>query len=422
MCIFFKSSPFFPVNCNLDPHVVALNPSFTWFISLFLIMICLRKSLMSSSHLFFGLPIIRLVLYFELSSGFHSAAFFTHLSLGDVAILEANFPFHLPVCFVPASNLCVFHLVDCVSCASSYIVEPVFFFNLSRVDVFFWVFIEWCSAVHVIFRFGALVIAAFVINATVFSFVVISFFNRVLDNLFFNFFVFSFRLNDEAPASCVESIESSFRVHGSETMFQMRSKESGRPWRRRDASGVWACISSMLIPVCISGMLSMLLWSYSWFRLSPVDRKRFSDPNISRFHFLPIFLCQCHRFSCIFLCRGSCCFHCLRIFVLFGWIVRPTFSVASLNSHIMFCICPFGCCEQHHVVGESQVRQAVSFLVAQVDTHSFFLCHFGTTFFNAYCSTVLKSRLDSGSPCLEPFWISKISLSSSVCNDAFWSL
>ena len=41
---------------------------------------------MSSSHLFFGLPIARLVLYFELISGFHSAAFFTHLSLGDVAI------------------------------------------------------------------------------------------------------------------------------------------------------------------------------------------------------------------------------------------------------------------------------------------------------------------------------------------------
>ena len=48
---------------------------------------------MSSSHLFFGLPIALLVLYLELSSGFHSAAFFYHLSLGDVAILNANFHF-----------------------------------------------------------------------------------------------------------------------------------------------------------------------------------------------------------------------------------------------------------------------------------------------------------------------------------------
>ena len=32
------------------------------------------------------------------------------------------------------------HPVDSVSCASSYVVEPVFFFNLSRVDVFFRVF------------------------------------------------------------------------------------------------------------------------------------------------------------------------------------------------------------------------------------------------------------------------------------------
>ena len=48
---------------------------------------------MSSSHLFLGLPIALLVLYFELSSGFHSAAFINHLSLGDVAILSANFYF-----------------------------------------------------------------------------------------------------------------------------------------------------------------------------------------------------------------------------------------------------------------------------------------------------------------------------------------
>ena len=46
---------------------------------------------MSSSHLFFGLPIALLVLFLELSSGFHSAAFLIHLSLGDVAILNANF-------------------------------------------------------------------------------------------------------------------------------------------------------------------------------------------------------------------------------------------------------------------------------------------------------------------------------------------
>ena len=48
---------------------------------------------MSSFHFFFGLPIVLLVLYLELSSGFHSAAFFSHLSLGDVAILNANFHF-----------------------------------------------------------------------------------------------------------------------------------------------------------------------------------------------------------------------------------------------------------------------------------------------------------------------------------------
>ena len=48
---------------------------------------------MSSSHLFLRLPIDLLVLYFELSSGFHSAAFINHLSLGDKAILIASLHF-----------------------------------------------------------------------------------------------------------------------------------------------------------------------------------------------------------------------------------------------------------------------------------------------------------------------------------------
>ena len=61
---------------------------------------------MSSSHLFLGLPIALLVLYFELNSEFHSAAFINHLSLGDVAILIALI-FSLPV-FSVASLVLLF--------------------------------------------------------------------------------------------------------------------------------------------------------------------------------------------------------------------------------------------------------------------------------------------------------------------------
>ena len=35
----------------------------------------------------------------------------------------------------------------------------------------------------------------------------------------------------------------------------------------------------------------------------------------------------------------------------------------------------FGCCEHHHVVGKSQIREAVMIVVAQVYTHSFSFCH-----------------------------------------------
>ena len=72
--------------------------------------ICLRKSLMSSSHLFLGLPIDLLVLYFELSSGFHPAAFNNHLSFGDVGNSHRQSPFHSSSSHIPASYLLIFHL------------------------------------------------------------------------------------------------------------------------------------------------------------------------------------------------------------------------------------------------------------------------------------------------------------------------
>ena len=55
----------------------------------------LRKSLNSSSHLFFGLPTALKVLYFVLRSMFYSAAFLTHLSSGRHAVLIANLHFIL---------------------------------------------------------------------------------------------------------------------------------------------------------------------------------------------------------------------------------------------------------------------------------------------------------------------------------------
>ena len=90
---------------------------------------------MSSSHLFLGLPIALLVFYLELRSGFHSAAFFSHLSHGEVAILSANFHFIFFVGPVPATNLCTFHLVQSVSSASLYVFDPVFFFNQCGINL-----------------------------------------------------------------------------------------------------------------------------------------------------------------------------------------------------------------------------------------------------------------------------------------------
>ena len=52
-----------------------------------------------------------------------------------------------------------------------------------------------------------------------------------------------------------------------------------------------------------------------------------------------------------------------------------------------------------------------------------FFCQRGRSSFKAICRTVLKSKLDTRSPCLVPFFlISDISLSSSVITVAFWFL
>ena len=77
----------------------------------------LRNSLISSSHLLLGLPVALYVLYLELSSGFHSAAFTIHFSFGRDAILSLD----------PTSNLRVFHLISDFVCASFYVFNPVFF-------------------------------------------------------------------------------------------------------------------------------------------------------------------------------------------------------------------------------------------------------------------------------------------------------
>ena len=62
----------------------------------------------------------------------------------------------------------------------------------------------------------------------------------------------------------------------------------------------------------------------------------------------------------------------LRIFVLSGWILRPTFSVLFLNSHNIFRSCSLDVANSS-TSSTNQVREAVVIMVAQVYTHSFFL-------------------------------------------------
>ena len=59
-------------------------------------------------------------------------------------------------------------------------------------------------------------------------------------------------------------------------------------------------------------------------------------------------------------------------------------------------------CEEKHVAGKPQVREAVVVVVAEVNSHSLFLLPALMSSFSEFCRTVLKSKLDRGSPCLVP--------------------
>ena len=159
---------------------------------------CLKKSLMSSSLIFLGLPIALLVLYLELRSGLHSAAFFSHL------FHSVNSQFSVPISIsffvgpVPASDLCIFHLVQCIYNASLYVINPFFLFNRSCIHFLIRIVFKCHLTVHVILSFCALTVSTFVIGATHFGDVNFSILFFGLYILFLNLFVFPFRLDNES--------------------------------------------------------------------------------------------------------------------------------------------------------------------------------------------------------------------------------
>ena len=102
-CVFsFKSSPFFSVFGSVDPNVVVLNPSFDWFF-IFFFFKYLFEEFVDVVFPSFSLVYRSLCWSYILNSDLGSIQqlFFNHLSLGDVALLSANF-----------------HFIFCVFCSS----------------------------------------------------------------------------------------------------------------------------------------------------------------------------------------------------------------------------------------------------------------------------------------------------------------
>ena len=137
LCVFhfpllFILSRFF---CHFDSCVVVFSFHFPFVV---LVSSGSRNSIISSSHLFFGLPTGLFVWYLVLRPGFHFTAFLVHRSFGGDAILSAKHNFILSVRFNPALDFfCSFHpFRGFSSCASFHVFNPVFFFTFRRVNFF----------------------------------------------------------------------------------------------------------------------------------------------------------------------------------------------------------------------------------------------------------------------------------------------
>ena len=175
----------------------------------------LRERLISSFHLFFGLPTALYVLYFVLSSGFHPAAFLTHLSSCQNAILVANLHFIL-LCVLTQHWILLFSSVpwlhECFSsCIQSILLIQSQLLSISS-SVSFMVLIAICVCTVTISKFIFRASVIFFFFLSIFLFVLLS---KSLFQFCFIFvlcllLVFSFCLYDEAEHFVLRRLNHSF--------------------------------------------------------------------------------------------------------------------------------------------------------------------------------------------------------------------
>ena len=103
----------------------------------------------------------------------------------------------------------------------------------------------------------------------------------------------------------------------------------------------------------------------------------------------------------------------LSIFVLSGWVPRPTTSVLVLNSQSISR--SFSNDVEKSSTSSANLRFVKQSSVLSLNLMPFrFSCHFFRSFSSEYCNTVLKNQEDNGSPCFVPRLMGNASLSLSV--------
>ena len=388
--IVFKWSPSSTVFCCVDPWLFELVVAFNWVFGL--IFSSLRNSLMSSSHL------LQLVWWSCIWSWVQGSILQHSLTISHSVrcFLSSAISISFFVSLVPTSNLRIFHLFHGIVCASLLVVNPIFFFNHCCVNFFVGIVFERDVAVLIVVCVLALSIFTFISNATQ----IVSVFLVGLVFSFHNLFVSSFRLYDESKHFALRRFNHSSVFFRDVYMFLRRSSSLGLS--QLEVSSclyLWNVAQAALIRFQISVVSccwKMIIYPKYVALSSLVDISTMMSSISISFPMFELWL--------------------LRIFVFPGRIISSTFSELRLKSHSIFWSCSF---EEANKRTTSANLMFVKVMIVdtQAYTHSSFPLPMSSS--SAFCRTVLESMLVGGSPCLVPFLVWIMSLSSSVSTVAF---
>ena len=155
-----------------------------------------------------------------------------------------------------------------------------------------------------------------------------------------------------------------------EPTFRLRSKQSERLWRRKAVDDVWACnFWCQLLSVFVERRPRRRDPALDFSRFF-LDKRDSVTKKLHAFVSSHYFGVHVISFKMLFCVRvdGALVAESHRLV----WVDPESYFLCCIletTKHFQYLL--FGSCEQYHIVGKSEVRDAVMIVVAQVFNHSF---------------------------------------------------